>query len=882
MSDLHGTLQSALAGYTLERQLGRGGMATVFLAQDLKHKRPVALKVLHPELAHVLGPERFHREVELAARLQHPHILTVLDSGEAAGQLWFTMPFVDGESLRDRINRERQLPVEEAVRIASEVAKALDYAHRNGVIHRDIKPENILLTKDGDTLVADFGIARGLSSTEARLTETGMAVGTPAYMSPEQASGERQLDARTDVYALGAVLFEMLVGEPPFTGATAQAVIAKRFSGEVPKVRATRPNVSPAIEAAVSQALAPVAADRFASAGDFAKALGGGATTSSTMARPSAPVAQPTVSSRAPRRMPAGAALLVLGFLIGVGVLFAWKRGGHPGKSSGTRVIAVLPFDNQGDSTQEYFADGITDEVRGKLSGLPGLQVIAGASSKAYRRTDKPLNQVATELGADYLLMAKVRWAKNADGSTQVQVSPELIAIAGGKPTTRWQRAFEASLTNVFQVQADIAGQVAQALDVALADSVSRQLAAKPTSNLPAYDAFLRGEQIFITQGANDPTNLRRAVAYYRQAVALDSTFALAWARMGRAQGLMYSNGVPDPAMAAAALEATQRAIALDPKLPDARLSLSGYYRDVVGDIGQARREAEATLQLDSRNPDALGSISILDAMSGQWDSSIVHARQATRLDPLSSRAALRLGSALRKTGRLEEARAEFDRGIALSPGNLPLIQGRIMVEVTAGNLDSAHALLRLATQHVEPTALVAYIANYWDLFWVLDHEQQQLLLSTSPADYDNDRTTWAIVLAQHYWVHGDQARSRAYADTARLAALELKGEGKMDGQRQLFLGLAEAYSGKKAEAIRDAEQGAASVPAGKDAITGTYFQHVLARVYVITGEYDKAIDILHTLLQSRYDLSPAWLRIDPNFAPLRGNPRFEKLVAGS
>ncbi|HSE47551.1 MAG TPA: serine/threonine-protein kinase, partial [Gemmatimonadales bacterium] len=193
-----------MSGYTLQRQLGRGGMATVFLAQDLKHKRLVALKVLHPELAHALGPERFHREVELAARLQHPHILTVLDSGEAAGYLWFAMPFVDGESLRIRLNRERQLPVEEATRIATEVSRAFDYAHRQGVIHRDIKPENILLTKDGDTLVADFGIARALSGGD-RLTETGMAVGTPAYMSPEQASGERELDARTDVYALGTV-----------------------------------------------------------------------------------------------------------------------------------------------------------------------------------------------------------------------------------------------------------------------------------------------------------------------------------------------------------------------------------------------------------------------------------------------------------------------------------------------------------------------------------------------------------------------------------------------------------------------------------------------------------------------------------------------------
>ena len=235
MADLREQLARGLADrYRLERELGRGGMATVYLAQDLKHDRPVALKVLLPELAASLGPDRFQREIRLAARLQHPHILTVHDSGETAGQLWFTMPFVEGESLRDRLRRERQLPVEDALRITREAAQALQYAHDHGVVHRDIKPENLLLTKDGNTLVADFGIARAVAGDE-HLTQTGMSVGTPAYMSPEQASGDKALDARTDIYSLGAVLYEMLAGEPPFTGPTAQAIIAKRFTGEVPR-----------------------------------------------------------------------------------------------------------------------------------------------------------------------------------------------------------------------------------------------------------------------------------------------------------------------------------------------------------------------------------------------------------------------------------------------------------------------------------------------------------------------------------------------------------------------------------------------------------------------------------------------------------------------
>ena len=247
MADFHATLRAALVDrYVIERELGRGGMATVYLARDLKHGRFVALKVLSPALAASLGADRFLREIELAARLQHPHIVPVFDSGDAAGVLWYTMPYVEGETLRARLDRERQLPLDEAVRIASEAARALEYAHQHGVLHRDVKPENLLLTTDGSTLVADFGIARSWNETDG-LTATGLVVGTPGYMSPEQAAGERTLDARSDVYALGSVLYEMLAGEMPYSGPNAQAILAKRLSEPVPRLSTTR-DVPAAIE----------------------------------------------------------------------------------------------------------------------------------------------------------------------------------------------------------------------------------------------------------------------------------------------------------------------------------------------------------------------------------------------------------------------------------------------------------------------------------------------------------------------------------------------------------------------------------------------------------------------------------------------------------
>jgi serine/threonine-protein kinase len=295
-------------------------MATVYLARDLKHGRPVALKVLRPALAMSMGPDRFRREITTAARLQHPHILSVHDSGETPdGLLWYTMPYVRGESLRDRLKRGR-LPLEEALRITAEAGRALDYAHREGVIHRDVKPENILLTLDGDTLVADFGIARALNGpAESRLTQAGLALGTPAYMAPEQATGDRSVDARTDQYSLAITCFEMLTGRPPFDGSTGAAVIAKRFGAPAPSARATRTDLSDATDRALQRALALDPAERFGTVAEFLRALG--AATPSTPPGGVPALGDPAdlpESAAAPRRQ-----RLVIGGLIALALLAA-------------------------------------------------------------------------------------------------------------------------------------------------------------------------------------------------------------------------------------------------------------------------------------------------------------------------------------------------------------------------------------------------------------------------------------------------------------------------------------------------------------------------------------------------------------------------------
>jgi predicted Ser/Thr protein kinase len=389
-------LRTALADrYTIERELGRGGMAVVYLAHDRKLDRDVALKVLRPELAASLGAERFLREIEIAAKLTHPNILALYDCGEADGQLYYTMPFVQGESLRDRLSREKQLSIDEALQITKEVADALSHAHALGIVHRDIKPENILFAA-GHAVVSDFGIARAVSAAGVgTLTETGLAVGTPAYMSPEQASGAKDIDGRSDIYALGCVLYEMLSGDAPYIASTPQAVLAKKLSEPTPRVSVVRELVPGPIEAALTKALAKTPADRFRTAHEFVVAL------SSADVRP---VERPAGRRLAHLHGWRGAAAVAAVVLLGIG---GWW-GAHRLATPAMRRLAVLPLASfTNDSTQQYFVQGVHDALIFDLQQA-GVSVVGRTSVLQYAHTEKPIRQIARELGVDGVIEGSV------------------------------------------------------------------------------------------------------------------------------------------------------------------------------------------------------------------------------------------------------------------------------------------------------------------------------------------------------------------------------------------------------------------------------------------------------------------------------------------
>ncbi|HEU4829316.1 MAG TPA: protein kinase [Gemmatimonadales bacterium] len=656
--------------YRVERELGRGGMATVYLAHDPRHDRPIALKVLLPELAVALGPERFAREIRLAARLQHPHILPVLDSGEVAAGgtpvFYYTMPFVAGESLRARLEREGPLPADDAIRLTREVADALDHAHRHGIIHRDVKPENILIS-DGHALLADFGIARAVADAGDRLTATGLSLGTPAYMSPEQATADPRVDARTDIYSLGCVLHEMLAGEPPFTGPSAQAVIAKRFASAPLSVRTVRPQLPASVDLALAKALALAPADRFTTAAEFAAALG----------------REMPHSPRATRRWPLAAA----GALAIAVAAFALRlRDRDRGSPPETSTIAVLPFASMGgDTADAWFAEGMADELTTALTKVPGVRVAARSSAARFRDSNEAATEIGQALGVGAVLAGTVRRAAD-----RLRVSVELTGTADG--LVLWSDRFDREVSDVFAVQDEIAAAVVSALRGRLVGRDSSALAPRGTRDLVAYDAYLKGRFAWSKRGEQ---GLRDAIDFFSAAVSRDPAFARGHAGLAMAYVVIpfFARSFPADSALSLAEASAERALALDSTLSDAHLALANLEK-MQWRFGEAERHFRMALALAPEDPAVLHWYGVYLYATGRARESVERLAHATRIDPFGTAPSSDYTASLWAAGRHADAIVEARRNLALDPAKSDtwLVLG--LAHLALANPDSAlHAL---------------------------------------------------------------------------------------------------------------------------------------------------------------------------------------------
>ena len=621
LSDL-ARLTSTLADrYRIERELGRGGMATVYLAHDLRHDRDVAIKVLNADVAESLGRQRFVREIRVAAKLNHPQILPLYDSGESEGFLYFVMPVMQGQTLRGRLEAERALPIDDALRIATEVADALDYAHRQDIVHRDIKPENILL-HEGHAVVADFGIGNAIVAAAAEsstFTQIGVTVGTPAYMSPEQATGE-DLDGRSDLFALGCVLYEMLTGEVAFSGSSAQATIARRLVYSPPPVTARR-EVTAEVAEVVNRLLEKAPADRCATGAQVVSML-----RAATISGPRAVTARPASSSR-------------------------------------EKSIAVLPFTNvSADADNEFFSDGLTEELITDLSGVKALHVTSRYSSMQFKATTKTPRDIGRALRVRYLLTGSVRKAGVA-----LRINAQLVDAEKDAPL--WAEKYSGTMDDVFDVQERVSRAIVDALEVELTTSEIVRLAARPIQNARAFELYLQARAEMRRYGAsldNARLLLDRAVEIEGESPPLRAMRA--FMEFSRVRG-----GTAHDLRPLDIAESEARAlIELVPDAPygHALLGFVGFER---GQLKEAGRHLTRALRLDPAEPDVLFFLAITFQAAGQIEPAQALAAQFYEADPLSSFAAMLVSIAEWFAGRAGNRIEAIENGLAMDPQN-PII----------------------------------------------------------------------------------------------------------------------------------------------------------------------------------------------------------------
>jgi len=864
--------------YEVIEELGSGGMGKVYRVFDKKIEEEVALKLIRPEISSDKKTiERFRNELKVSRKIAHRNVCKMYDLGEKEGAHYITMEYVPGESLKSMIGMMGQLSAGQVVFIAKQVCEGLAEAHRLGVVHRDLKPSNIIIDREGNTHIMDFGIARSLRAKG--ITGPGKIIGTPEYMSPEQVDG-KEVDQRSDIYSLGVILYEMTTGRLPFKGDTPLS-IALKHKTETPKdPREINIQIPEDLSRLILRCMNKDKEKRYQEAkellAELVKIEEGISTVERIIpAKKPTPSREITVTFRKPWAMIA--ALIAVVVVVAIAFLYFRREAPVP-PSPGTKMLAILPFENLGPSEDEYFADGLTEELTSRLSALHGLGVISRTSARQYIKTDKTTRQIGEELGVDYVLEGTVRWDRSAEGKGRVRVTPQLIRVSDD--THLWSDSYDRALEDIFSVQSEIAEQVAKQLDIVVLVPERKALHAKPTDNLEAYDLLLRANKHFDLGMINRITSeLDQAVELLKNAIELDPDFTFAYIGLAHIHSIAYHSGIDrTEERKEKAREAVDKMLELDPDLPEVQLALGQYYYYVLQDY---ERTIEVFEGIQKARPNLAPSyLGAIQMRLGNWEQAAEIYEKSFKLNPRSPGIAHFLGLIYERMRKYEEAVDWFDRALSIEADYIWSQFGKVRVYyLSNGDTEKARALLETLPTH-----------KFNDYWWILNGMLERnfkgvldrldsLAYDVAEGEYFNFYKHLAYAMVYH--ALNNQSLMKTHAEEARIALEEALKEHPEDSRIHTSLGLAYAYLGRKEEAIREGKRAVSLYPLSRDAYGAPHYVNSLAMIYTVVGEYEEAINQLEYLMSiaSGDIVSIPVLRLDPMWDPLRQHPRFQRLL---
>ncbi|MEE9443100.1 MAG: protein kinase [candidate division Zixibacteria bacterium] len=853
--------------YRIVEKIGAGGMGEVYLAEDTKLNREVALKFLPPHLCQDEDCRaRFKREAQAAAKLDHPNIVTIHEVSEYQGRPFFAMQHVEGQSLRD-LTKGKELGVDRIIELAIQVCDGLSAAHDKKVVHRDIKPSNIVIDAYGRPKILDFGLA-AIQGGE-HLTKTGSTLGTIGYMSPEQVRGQ-EIDHRSDLFSLGVVLYELIAKMNPFKRDT-EAATLKAVSDDAPEPLARfKSGLPDGLQAIIDKALEKDVKTRYQHADGMLSDL--------MRIKRSLDSGLSIVSNASPSRHTMRtrwvvAAFVVIAAAIVLTLTKPWDTetaSDQPDKI----MLAVLPFENLGSPEDEYFADGITDEITSRLALVQGIGVISRTSAHTFKDSEKTLPEIARQLGVDYILEGTIRWDKTGD-TDRVRITPQFIRVSDDRHL--WADNYERSLTQIFAVQSEIANHVAAALNVALGKSERLRMETEPTTNVEAYDYFLRGREYFERGGQRNRDEL--AIRMWERAIELDSSFALAYAWLARAHSYSYFNW---PEKGSEKLElaekAAKTAFRLSNQGPEGHMAMGYYYYYGCRDYQLALEHFSHVLVEQPNNSDAMEATAYIQRRLGRWEESLKTLQRAAELDPRSVKKMTEMQLSSLVMRRYDLARQYFELGCTIAPDAKDLYERESWRCIVAyGDTRRARKVLEDGQRLIGPGQL----AEEFELLDIYDRDFQSALKHRPTADaaLADDDFDYYLFKGWTYLLMNDKSASVSYFDSARVRFENAVAEAPSYSPHHSQLAIAYAGMGREKDAIRECETVFSLISDMEDALLYPVVLSDMAEVYILTGKHELAIETLDSILSMPFVYSVQTLRLDPIFDPLRDHPRFQALL---